>query len=161
MVVNCACTETTACRSVKQFREQLNRNTLPTGETNMSLSSGRTDKKQNMGTVQRHSCLVFSHILGTSTSDSNMVLSLNVSSQWSQEFRPLCFPYPDSPDSQSHVLSRTKQINNRRDGDLQSLWPASSENVLINLLLLHCGHCLWDWTSPHSSRKQQTNVCTD
>ena len=46
-------------------------------------------------------------------------------------------------------------------GDLQSHWPASSENVLVNLLLLHCGHCLWDWTFPHGSRKQQTNVCTD
>ena len=31
----------------------------------------------------------------------------------------------------------------------------------VNLLLLHCGHCLWDWTSPHGSRKEQTNVCTD
>ena len=39
--------------------------------------------------------------------------------------------------------------------------PASSENVLVNLLLLHCGHCLWDWTFPHGSRKQQTDVCTD
>ena len=56
---------------------------------------------------------------------------------------------------------RTEQNNNRRDGDLQSLWPASSENVLVNLLLLHCGHYLWDWTFPHGSRKQQTDDCTD
>ena len=41
----------------KQFCEELNRNTQPTGETNMSSSSGKTDKKQNKGTVQRHSLL--------------------------------------------------------------------------------------------------------
>ena len=63
--------------------------------------------------------------------------------------------------SHTCMVTRTKQINNRGDGDLQSLWPASSENVLVNMLPLHCGHCLWDWTSPHGSRKQQTNVCTD
>ena len=32
--------------------------------------------------------------------------------------------------------------------------------VPVSQLLLHCGHCLWDWTFPHGSRKQQTNVCT-
>ena len=65
--------------------------------------------------------------------------------------------------TRSHTCSdiRTEQVNYRGSGDLQSLWPASSENVLVNLLLLHCGHCLWDWTFPHGSRKQQTNVCTD
>ena len=31
--------------------------------------------------------------------------------------------------------------------------------VPVSLLLLHCGHCLWDWTFPHGSRKQQTDVC--
>ena len=51
----------------------------------------------------------------------------------------------------------------RRDWDLQSLWPASSD-VHVNLLLLHCGHCLWDWTFPHVSRASsrltsvQTNI---
>ena len=49
--------------------------------------------------------------------------------------------------------------DNKGDGDFQSLWPASSENVPVNLSLLHCGHCLWDWTFPHGSRKQQTDVC--
>ena len=105
----------------------------------MSFSSGRTDKKQNKGTVQRLSCLVLSHMLGTSNSDSNTVLSLNVSSQWSREFQPLCFPFPDSPDSQSHVLSRTKQINNRRDGDLQSLWPASWLTCCCCIAVIACG----------------------
>ena len=57
--------------------------------------------------------------------------------------------------------SHLKKNNIRWDGDLQSLWPASSEFVLVNLLLLHCGHCVEDWTFPHGSRKQQTNVCTD
>ena len=52
-------------------------------------------------------------------------------------------------------------LSDRGDGDWQSLWPTSSKNVLVNLLLLHCGHGLWDWTFPHGSRKQQTNVCTD
>ena len=51
--------------------------------------------------------------------------------------------------------------DNRGDEDLQSLWPASSDVSPGNLLLLHCGHCLWDWTFPHGSRKQQTNVCTN
>ena len=53
----------------------------------------------------------FSHMLGTSSSDSNTVLSLNVSGQWSPEFQPLCFVHLDSLDSQSHVLgfALTKQ----------------------------------------------------
>ena len=63
--------------------------------------------------------------------------------------------------SHTCLVIRNERINIRGDGDLQSLWPASSENVLVNLLLLHCGHCLWDWTLPHGSRKQQTNDCTD
>ena len=33
--------------------------------------------------------------------------------------------------------------------------------VPVDLLPLPCGHCLWDWTFPHGSRKQQTNVCTN
>ena len=93
----------------------------------------------------------------------NTVRSPNVSGQWSRKFQPLCFPYLDSPDSQSDVLGlfALNEWITEGTGDLQSLWPASSENVLVNLLLLHCGHCLWDWTFPHGSRKQQTNVCTD
>ena len=31
--------------------------------------------------------------------------------------------------------------------------------VPVDLLPLLGGHCQWDWTLPHGSRKQQTNVC--
>ena len=51
-------------------------------------------------------------------------------------------------------LFALNKFSTEGDGDLQSLWPASSENVLVNLLLRRCGHCLWDWTFPHGSRKQ-------
>ena len=95
----------------KQFCEQLNRNTGETKETNMSFSCGRTDMKHNKGTRKMHSVITFSHMLGTSNSDSNTVLLLNVSGQWSREFQPLCFPYLDSPDSQSHVLGYSQWTN--------------------------------------------------
>ena len=143
----------------KQFCKQLNRNTLTNWRDKHVLLKCKetfpSHLKQNKRTVKRHSFFVFSHMLGTSNSGSNTVRSLNVSGQWSREFQPLCFPYLTC------LIIRTERINNRGDGDLQSLWPASSENVLVNLLLLHCGHCLWDWTFPHGSRKQQTNVCAD
>ena len=146
----------------KQFCEQLNKDTLCTGETNMSFSSGRTDTKQNKGTRKNIPSLRSRTCWEPQVQIPTWSFHLNVSGQWSREFQPLCFPYVDSPDSQLHVLGDSHFTNNiRGDEDLQSLWPASSENVLVNLLLLHCGHCLWDWTFPHGSRKQQTNVCTD
>ena len=132
----------------------------------MSFSSGRTDIAFSLETEQgnwkRHSFFVFSYTLGTSNSDSNTVSSQNVSGQWSRVFQLLAFHSSILP-TRSHtgLDIRTELINNRKDGDLQSLWPASSENVLVNLLLLHCGHCLWDWTFPHGSRKQQTDDCND
>ena len=125
----------------EQFCDQLNGNTLPTGK--------KDNKKE---TVQRHSFFVFSHMLGTSSSDRFQHGPFtNVSGQWSRFSRFAV--------AHAWLFARNELLT--EDGDLQSLWPVSSENVLVNLLLLHCGHCLWDWTFPHLSRKQQTNVCTD
>ena len=50
--------------------------------------------------------------------------------------------------------------NNRGDKGLTITFARVLWYVPVSLLLLHCGHCLWDWTFPHGSRKQQTNVCT-
>ena len=50
--------------------------------------------------------------------------------------------------------------NNRGDGDLQSLWPASSDMSRLAccccIAIIACGIGLF----PHGSRKQQTHVCT-
>ena len=41
--------------------------------------------------------------------------------------------------SHTCLVFRTEQINNRGRGDLQSLWPASSENVLAEAQMGCCG----------------------
>ena len=154
VVMNCACTETTQGKWTTTNSVWSDVHTIRRigARTNMSLSSGRTDISFSLETEQgnwkQHSFFVFSHTLGTSNSDSNTVRSPDVSGQWSREFQPLCLPHLDSHPTRSHTCLdiRTEQVNNRGDGDLQSLWPASSEKVLANQLLLHCGHCLWDWT---------------
>ena len=53
-------------------------------------------------------------MLGTSNSDTNTVLSPNVSGQWSREFQLLCFPYLDSPDSQLQVLGYSHLTNKKK-----------------------------------------------
>ena len=126
----------------------------------MSFSNGKTDMKQNkQEKAFRHYAL---------THAGNLKFRFQ-HGPFTKRFRPVVTRVPavvlscvDSPDSQSHVLGFSHLPNDiRGDGDLHPLWPASSENVLVTLLLLHCGQCLWDWTLPHGSRKQQTNVCTD
>ena len=80
----------------EQFCEQLNR------ETHYQLE--RQERQTEQGNCTKTFVVTFSHMLGTSNSDSKPVLSLNVSGQWSREYQPLCFPHLDSLDSQSHVL---------------------------------------------------------
>ena len=146
----------------KQFCEELNRNTQPTGETNMSFSSGRTDNKHNKRTAQRHSLLRSRTCWEPPIQIPTRSVHRTFQASDHESSSRCAFHVSILPTrSRTCLVIRTEQINIRRDGDLQSLWPASSENVLVNLLLLHCGHCLWDWTFPHGSRKQQTNVCTD
>ena len=105
----------------KQFCEQLNRNTLPTGETNTSFSSGRSDSPFSLN-AEKGNCTktfvlrVLAHAGNFHNSDSNTVRSLNVSGQWSREFQPLCFPYLDSPDSQSLVLGYSHWKNKEQRG---------------------------------------------
>ena len=130
----------------KQFCEQLNRNTLTTGET----TKGNCTK---LCVLAHAGNLQFRFQQGPFTKRFRTV----VTSSSRCAFHISVLP------TRSHtcLVIRTEWITNRGDGDLQSLRPASSENVLVNLLLLHCGLCLWDWTFPHGSRKQQTSVCTD
>ena len=127
----------------------------------MSFLSGRTDKKQNKGTAQRRSSLHSRTCWETPIQIPTRSVHKTFQASGHESSSRCAFHISILP-TRSHtcLVDRTERINNRSDGDLQSLWPASSENVLVNLLLLHCGHCLWDWTFPHSSRKQQTNVCT-
>ena len=130
----------------KQFCEELNRNTLPTGETNMSFSSGRTDKKQNKGTLQRHSSLRSRTCWGPSIQIPTRSVHQTFQARDHESSSRCAFHISILPTrSRTCFVIRTEPINIRRDGDSQSLWPASSENVLVNLLLLHCGHYLWDW----------------
>ena len=98
-VVNCACTETTACRSVNS------------SVNNWTETHYQRERQTTKGNCTKTFVVTFSHMLGASNSDSNTVRSLNVSGQWSREFQPLCFPYLNSPDSQSHVLGYSHWTN--------------------------------------------------
>ena len=109
-----------ACRSVSssvnnwtETHHQLKRQTCPSQVEGQTFP---TNLRQNKGTRQRHSFFVFSHLLGTFNLDFNTVRSPNVSGQWSREFQPLCLPYLDSPDSQSHVLGYSHWTNQQQRG---------------------------------------------
>ena len=135
-----------ACRSVNssvnnwtETHHQLERQTCPSQVEGHTFPS---HMKQNKGTRKRHSFVL--RVLTHAGRVPAVVLSFS-------QFSRLAV-------TRAWLFALNKLI--RGEGDLRSLWPASSENVLVNLLLLHCGHCLWDWTFPHGSRKQQTNVCT-
>ena len=148
----------------KQFCEQLNRNT---GETNMPFSNGGTDIPFSLETEQGKLEKGFRSLCSRTCWEPPIQIPTRSFHQTFQasghESSSRCAFHISILSTRSHTCLdiRTEQIHIRGDRGSQSLWPASSENVLVNLLLLHCGHCMWDWTFPHGSRKQQTNVCTD
>ena len=148
----------------EQFCEQLNRDTLPTGETretNMSFSSGMTYLKQNKGTRKSMPSLLSRTCWEPQIQIPTRSFQKTFHASGHESSRRCAFQISILSTRSHTCLFFALNTLIRRDGDLQSLWPASSENVLVNLLLLHCGHRLWDWTFPQGSRKQQTYICTD
>ena len=158
--VNCACTETTACRGVNssvnnwtETQETQKRQTCP------SQVEGQTwNRTRELETAFRHYILAhagnlkfrFQHGPFTErfrpvvTSVSAVVLSkfwfsrLAVTRAWLFALNELT---SEGTGTYSHFGPRPLRMS----------W----------LTCCCCGHCLWNWTFPHGLHKQQTNVCTD